>query len=389
MVIHEVPSGTKAFDWIVPKEWNIRDAFVADASGRRIIDFKNNNLHVKSYSIPVDRWMSLDELQPHLYSLPDQPNAIPYITSYYNESWGFCLKENQRRALKPGQYYVKIDSTLENGSLTYGELILPGNNTSEVLLSTNICHPSLANNELSGPVVTTALAVWLASLPFRRYTYHIVFVPETIGAIVYLSRNLETMRQNTIAGFVVTCIGDNRAYSLLHSRLGNTLADRVASCVLRYHAPNYRSYSFLERGSDERQYCSPGVDLPVVSIMRSKYGTYPEYHTSLDNLDLISPEGLEGGYEALRKCITLLERNEQWIAVYPCEPQLGKRNLYPSIGEKDIPLKVKQLTDVLQYCDGSHDVIALSERLDLPPEDILSILELLAKHRLIQKASVA
>ncbi|WP_286740664.1 DUF4910 domain-containing protein, partial [Psychrobacter sp. UBA3068] len=243
----EVPTGTKCFDWEVPKEWNIQDAYVIAPDGSKICDFKVSNLHVLNYSIPIDKEVSLEELQEHLYSLPDQPTAIPYITSYYKERWGFCLSQNERDKLVPGQYKVYIDSELKDGSLTYGELIIPGKTKEEIFISTYLCHPSMANNELSGPVVTGFLAKWLLSLTSRKYTYRIVIIPETIGSITYLSRNYKQMKENVIAGFNVSCIGDDRAYSYLPSKEGDTLADLVATHVLKYSHPDFVRYSFLGR----------------------------------------------------------------------------------------------------------------------------------------------
>jgi aminopeptidase-like protein len=384
LTVHEVPSGTQAFDWTVPDEWNIRGAWVADEGGNRVVDFADNNLHVVGYSTPVDEWLTLEELQPHLYSLPDQPDAIPYITSYYVKRWGFCLSHSQRELLRPGRYHVVIDSTLAPGSLTYGELVLPGREEKEILLSTYICHPSMANNELSGPVVTAALASWVANNKERRFTYRILFLPETIGSIVYLSRHLEEMKRNTVAGFVATCIGDDRAYSLLRSRGGDTVADRAAKLVMSRYAPDYVEYSYLDRGSDERQYCSPGVDLPVVSIMRAGYNDYPEYHTSLDDLTLISPAGLAGGFTAIRKCIELLEHNRVYKVTMLCEPHLGGRGLYPTLGTKDVVRSVRSLTNVLAYADGTRDLIDVATHIGVSAEEAVEIAERLSEAGLLE-----
>ena len=361
--IHSVPTGTKAFDWVVPNEWFIQDAYIEDSHGNKIVDFENNNLHIVGYSQPIDEWMDLSTLNNHLHSLPDQPDAIPYVTSYYDTNWGFCLTHRQRELLKKERYHVVIESELKHGVLNYGELIIKGDTDEEVLLSTYICHPSMANNELSGPVVTAGIAQWLNQLRNQRYTYRIVFIPETIGSIVYLSKNLKHMKKHTIAGLVLTCIGDDRDYSLMPSRSGDALIDRVASYALNHYVKTYTRYSYLDRGSDERQYCSPGVDLPVCSIMRTKYLAYPEYHTSLDDLTLISSDGLKGGFDIIKKTIEILEFNQVYKNKTPCEPQLGKYDLYPTIsikGSKQRELSNLML-NILAYADGDNDILEISE----------------------------
>lgn len=375
----EVPTGTKCFDWEVPKEWNIKDAYIVTPSGNKICDFKQSNLHVVGYSTPVNKIVSLGELQEHLYSLPDQPDAIPYVTSYYRQRWGFCITQNERDNLMPGEYQVVIDSELKEGSLTYGELIIPGDTDKEIFISSYLCHPSMANNELSGPVVTTFLAKWISELKNRKYTYRIVIIPETIGSITYLSRNYETLKQNVIAGFNVTCVGDERAYSYLPSRHGSTLSDKVALHVLKHMHPDFVSYSFLDRGSDERQYCSPGIDLPVCSVMRTKYGCYPEYHTSLDDLNLVTPAGLLGGYEVLSKIIECLEIDGLLSSTFLCEPQLGKRGLYPTISTKSSGAQVRNMMNFLAYCDGSLSSLEIAEKINVPLWELTEIIEKLRK----------
>ena len=377
--IQEIKSGEKVFDWEVPNEWNIKEAWVKDESGEKIINFSDSNLHIMGYSEPVHKFMNLQDLQKHLYSLPDQPDAIPYITSYYKRRWGFCLTEVNRKKLKEGKYEVFIDSTLEPGVLNYGELLLPGESSEEVLLSTYVCHPSMANNELSGPLVTTAIVRWLKSFANRKKSYRVVFLPETIGSLIYLSKNLPIMKKNVIAGFVLTCIGDNLSYSMLESRSANSLADRVAKHVLSYHTSEHVEYSFLERGSDERQYCAPGVDLPVCDLMRSKYGKYNEYHTSLDNLDFISPEGLSGGFDVVKKCLEVLEKNNTYKTLVLGEPQLGKRGLYPTISTKNADLEVRKMMNLIAYSDGTRDLLEVAVLIGENIHDLFEIVERLQR----------
>ncbi len=371
MKLFEVPTGTKVFDWTVPKEWTIRDAYIENEKGEKIIDMKVNNLHVMGYSTPVDEWMDLSELREHIYTLKDQPSYIPYCTSYYKERWGFCMSEDQLQSLCDGKYHAYIDSDLKEGSLTYGELVIPGESREEIFFSSYICHPSMANNECSGPSVLSRLAQHIKAMDKRRYTYRIVLLPETIGAITYISRNLEAMKKNIIAGFNITCVGDDRAYSIVHSRYSNTLADRVLMNVLKGQDPDFKEYSYLERGSDERQYQAPGVDIPLVCFCRSKYHVYPEYHTSADNLDIISPDGLAGSFEVLVKCIEALENNYNYRIKCLCEPQLGPRGLMPTMSNKESYKDTLILKDISAYADGTNDIFELSDYIGHPVSDML------------------
>lgn len=384
MTLHEVPTGTKCFDWTVPREWVIRDAFIVGPDGKKFAEFKKNNLHLVGYSVPMDEEMDFDTLQKNLHSLPAQPDAIPYVTSYYKEGWGFCLSDKERRALKPGKYRVKIDSELKNGSLSYGEVLLPGKSEKEILLSTYVCHPMMANNELSGPCVTTYLAKWLADKKDRKYSYRILFIPETVGSICYLSRHLEEMKSKTVAGFVITCVGDDKAYSYVPSRKGDTLTDRVAKHVLKNTDAGYKSYTYLERGGDERQYCSPGVDLPVALMMRTKYGVFPEYHTSLDDLSFVTPAGLEGGYTALKRAIEAIETNRVPRATTLCEPQLGKRGLYPTLSATGSANDYRKVIDLLAYADGTKDLIDIADTIGVPYWVAEPLCATLEKHDLIK-----
>ena len=382
--INSVPSGTNVFDWTVPKEWGVKEAYIITPSGEKICDFSKNNLHLLGYSIPFEGEISFDELKKHLYTLPDQPNAIPYITSYYKERWGFCLSQEQFDTLENGSYKVIIKSTLFDGELNYGELLIKGKSDKEIFLSTYICHPSMANNELSGPTVVTFLAKWLQEINETDFSYRIIFIPETIGSITYLSKNYKDMKNKIFAGFNVTCVGDDRAYSYLPSRNGKTISDMIAKHVLKWIDPNFIKYSWFDCGSDERQYCAPGIDLPIASILRTKYGRYPEYHTSLDNLEnVVTPKGLDGGYWAIRKAIEAIARNKKYKTTVLCEPQMGKRGLYPTLSTKGTNKKVRLMMNFISFCDGQASLLEIAESLNLPIWELYKLVDKLESHSLI------
>ncbi len=383
--IHSISSGTCVFDWTVPPEWSIKDAFIITPSGEKICDFKQNNLHILGYSEAVDKELSLAKLQEHLYSLPQMPDAIPYYTSYYEKRWGFCLTHEQRLNLKNGIYKVFIDSKHdEKGVLNYADFIIPATEIQkdEILISSYLCHPSMANNELSGPVVLIFLAKWLLSLKKRKYNYRFVLIPETIGSIVYLSKNLAQLKTHTKAGFVLSCLGDELAYSLIHTPNKNSLSDKIALHTLK-NKENFKAYEFLERGSDERQYNAPLIDLNVVGICRSKYGTFKEYHTSKDDLNFVTPKGLEGGLEAMKEVLLNLELNEIYKSEVFCEPNLGKRGLYPTLNlANSRPL----IADFLAFCDGKRDLIDIAELLNIKAFELESVVKALLENKLIKKA---
>ncbi|MGB7265924.1 MAG: DUF4910 domain-containing protein [Terracidiphilus sp.] len=365
LVISEIPSGTTVFDWTVPKEWNIRDAYIKNSRGERVIDFQQHNLHVMSYSVPVRARLSLAELRPHLHSLPNHPDWIPYRTSYYREDWGFCLPHHQLMALGDEDYEVCIDSSLELGNLTYGECYLPGQSTEEVLISCHACHPSLANDNLSGLVVGTALAGALATRELR-YSYRFLFIPGTIGAITWLARNAKAT-DRVRHGLVLTCLGDAGGFHYKKSRRGDAVIDRATAHVLRHSGEPAETLEFSPYGYDERQYCSPGFDLPVGCLMRSTWGTFPEYHTSADNLDFIFPQQLAGSLRVCLSVCDVLERNNYYLNQSPfCEPQLGKRNLYRSTGGTSIDQEIHARLWVLNQSDGRNSLLDIAERSGLP-----------------------
>lgn len=361
---HEVPSGTKVFDWTIPKEWNIKDAYVKNSNGERIIDFKKSNLHVLNYSIPIKKKLTLGELKEHLFSLPEHPDWIPYKTSYYKEDWGFCLSHDQFLQLKDEEYEVFIDSTLENGFLTYGEYFYKGRQEDEILISCHGCHPSLCNDNLSGVSLATFLAKYVQTIQ-PRYSYRIIFVPGTIGSITWLSLN-KNIVSRIKHGLVLTGVGDSGKVTYKRSRRGDTELDRAAIHVLRHSGQDYEIMDFSPYGYDERQYCSPGFNLPVGRLSRTPYGNYPEYHTSADNLDFVKPQFLTNSFSIARSIIDLLENNRVYLNQNPyCEPQLGKRGLYNSIGTSKFAILW-----VLNMSDGNHSLLDIADRAGLDFESI-------------------
>lgn len=380
---HSIKSGTKVFDWIVPDEWNVKEAYILTPEGEKICDFKKHNLHLVNYSEAINKEIELEELQKHLYSIEEMPDAIPYVTSYYKRRWGFCITHNERKKLKKGKYKVFIDAKHDkNGGLNYADFILPStqNSKDEILISTYLCHPSMANNELSGPVVAIFLAKWLLNLKERKYNYRFVLIPETIGSIVYLSKHLEHLKKHVKAGFVLSCLGDDKAYSLIHTPKENTLSDKVALHTLK-NKENFKAFSFLDRGSDERQYNAPLVNLGIVGVCRSKYLEYKEYHTSKDDLNFISSKGLSGGLKAMEEILLNLEINAVYKNTLVCEPNLGKRGLYHTLSTaNDIPLAC----NFLAYCDGQNDLIDIANILNMQAYEFKELLEKILAYKLLR-----
>lgn len=385
LTIHEVATGTQVFDWTVPKEWNIRDACIKDSSGRRVVDFHKNNLHVVNYSAPVKARMTLGELRPHLHALPEHPDWIPYRTSYYAETWGFCLSHRQLQDLADGEYEVVIDSSLTDGAITYGECVLPGQSEEEFLVSTHACHPSLANDNLSGVALAATLARILAPLP-RRYTYRFLFVPGTIGALAWLSRNQAQVKRIK-HGLTLACAGDRGEINYKRSRRGNADIDRAVAHVLKTRAAPFAIRDFSPYGYDERQYCSPGFNLPVGSFRRTPYGEYPQYHTSADNLDFVSAPHLDDSLAALLEVVDLLENDLRFVNLRPMgEPQLGRRGLMSSLGGKTAKDDHLALLWVLNLSDGTNGVLDIAERSGLPFDAIRKAVDALAACGLLDRA---
>lgn len=382
--IHEVPSGTPVFDWTVPKEWNIRDAYVKNARGEKVIDFQQSNLHVVNYSIPIHQKMSLVELRDHLFSIPDQPEWIPYRTSYYKENWGFCLSHRQLQSLEEGEYEVYIDASLEAGHLTYGEYYLPGQTGDEVLISCHSCHPSLCNDNLSGMALATFLAKSLGQLSLR-YSYRFLFIPGTIGAITWLCLN-ETQVNRIKHGLVVACVGDPGKSTYKRSRQGEAEIDRAVKHALKHSGQDYEIVDFSPYGYDERQYCSPGFNLPVGSLTRTPHGRYAEYHTSADNLDLVQPAYLADSLSKYLAVVNILENNQKYLNTNPkCEPQLGKRGLYGALGgQKEAKINELAMLWVLNLADGRHSLLDIAERSALSFDTIQTAAAALLKHNLLQ-----
>src|SRR3989344_3444537 len=393
--VHEVGSGTKALDWRVPDEWNIKDAYIKDPSGKKVIDFKQNNLHVLNYSIPIRAKMPLAELSEHIHTLPAQPGLIPYKTSYYKRNWGFCMTERQKKKLVAGTYEVVIDSSLEKGSLTYGELVIAGRTKEEILFSTYVCHPSMANDNVSGPVLLSMLARHLLKLKRKklRYTYRFIFIPETIGSIVWLSRNRPVLGR-IAGGLVATCVGDKGPLTYKRSRRGATLIDRaVENALARPGKKSKIKYRVMDldpaAGSDERQFCSPGFDLPVGSLMRTPYGRYPEYHTSGDDLSVVRPKYLRETLDRYIDTVAELEDDEYYESRSPFgEPQLGRRGLYSAIGPaKNEGVRESAMLTVLNYSDGAHNLSWIARHSGLPLKELRAIARILVLHRLIRRGA--
>jgi len=387
LTIHEIPSGTPVFDWNVPREWNIRDAYVKNSLGERVIDFQKSNLHVVSYSVPVKTKVSLEELKEHLFTLPDHPDWIPYRTSYYAENWGFCLSHNDWMRLKDDEYEVCIDTSLEKGHLTFGEYHLPGESAEEVLISCHVCHPSLCNDNLSGIALAVLLAQRLGQMK-PRYSYRFLFTPGTIGSITWLSLN-EARLSRIKHGLVLACVGDSGKFTYKKTRRGDAEIDRAMAYALQHSGWEYEIVNFSPYGYDERQFCSPGINLPMGCFMRTPHGRFPEYHTSADNLDLVRPQNLSDSFAQCLRVLQVLEANQAYLNQNPkCEPQLGRRGLYRKIGgETDSRTQELAMLWLLNQSDGSHTLLDIAEESGLEFGTITQARDALVHHGLLKERS--
>ena len=384
--IHEIPSNTSVFDWTIPKEWNIVDAYVIDPLGNKVIDFKKSNLHVVSYSTSIRQKMTLEELKTHLHTLPNQPDTIPYLTSYYNENWGFCLSYNDFLKLEDGEYQVVIDSSLKDGSLTYGEYFIPGKNSDEILISCYVCHPSMCNDNLSGVVLATILAKHISKLSLD-YSFRFLFIPETIGAITWLAINEKNISKIK-HGLVATCVGDPGISTYKKSRQNNADIDKTVEFILKNSNSEYKIVDFFPSGSDERQFCSPGFNLPVGSLMRTPYGKFSQYHTSEDNLDFVGAHYLADSYVKYINTIFVLENNKKFVNLNPkCEPQLGKRGLYRQIGGQKLSQDSEMaIFWMLNFSDDEHSILDISEKSGIKFEILVDAALKLQQNNLIREA---
>mgnify|MGYP002879843211 FL=1 len=386
--IKSVKTNEKFGDWEVPKEWNVKDAYILDSNNNKIVDFKINNLHLWGYSEPVNKTLNLEELQRHLYSAEDSPDSIPYVTTYYNKNWGFSMSHNQRKNLKSGKYKVVINSSFLDGELNYGEILLNGASKKEILISSYICHPSMANNELSGPCVLVSLVKNYLKKIDRNFTYRLILIPETIGSIIYINKHLDHLKKNVFCGLNLSCVGDNISYSYLMSRKGNTFSDKVANYLINQYYPSTNKFSYLSRGSDERNYCWPGVDLPIISLMRTRYGDYKEYHTSDDNLEFISPEGLQGGYEINLNFLKLVEINKTYLSTTIGEPFLTKHKLRTKrMGNECLDLSSINVINFLAYSDGS-DLIDICEKTGIDLLSFQKTIKILVEKKLVVEKNI-
>jgi aminopeptidase-like protein len=395
LIIKSIKTGHKVYDWKIPEEWEIKDAWIK-YKNKKILDYKKNNLHIVGHSRKIHKKINLIDLKKKIHFIKKLPNAIPYVTSYYKKYWGFCLPYNNFKKLSNGEYVVHINSKFKKGNLNYGELVLKGKSKKEILFSTYLCHPSLANNEISGPCVNTFLTKYLQKIKNRHYTYRFIFVPETIGSIAYINKNLLNLKKNLLAGFNISCVGDERAYSYIGSRKGDTIADYVAKKVLYSTDKRFKKYDWLQRGSDERQFCSPGVDLPLCTISRSKFGEYKEYHNSLDILGkVVTSNGLNTSLELLKKIIIFFENNYFFNSTFKCEPFMSKRNLYETISiakednkDKRGTTNTEILMNVLSLCDGKTDLDTICQKNKLSKLKVTKAIEILEKNKLIYKTKL-